>query len=80
MRNGLEQALSRGIAYAPYVDLVGCETGKPDLVFAKKFADAIRKHFPGKMLADYCSPSFNWKRNLDDAIITKFQRELDAMG
>ncbi len=77
---GLEQALSRGIAYAPYADLVWCETGKPDLDYAKKFAEGIHKHFPGKMLAYNCSPSFNWKRNLDDTTIAKFQRELGAMG
>lgn len=77
---GLEQAISRGIAYAPYADLVWCETGKPDLEYAKKFAEAIHKHFPGKMLSYNCSPSFNWKRNLDDATIRKFQTELGAMG
>ena len=77
---GLDQAISRGLAYAPYADLVWCETGKPDLEFAKKFADAIHKQFPGKMLAYNCSPSFNWKKNLDDATIAKFQRELGAMG
>lgn len=79
-RPGLEQAISRGLAYAPYADLVWCETGKPDLEYAKKFAEAIHKHFPGKMLAYNCSPSFNWKRNLDDATIRKFQTELGAMG
>ena len=79
-RNGLEQAISRGLAYAPYADLVWCETGKPDLAFAKAFAEAIHGKFPGKMLAYNCSPSFNWKKNLDDATIAKFQRELGAMG
>ncbi|MFY7856320.1 MAG: isocitrate lyase, partial [Rubrivivax sp.] len=79
-RNGLEQAVSRGLAYAPYADLIWCETGKPDLAFAKAFADAIHAKFPGKMLAYNCSPSFNWKKNLDDATIAKFQRELGAMG
>ncbi|MBZ0087783.1 MAG: isocitrate lyase [Thermomonas sp.] len=79
-RNGLEQAISRGLAYAPYADLVWCETGKPDLVFARKFAEAIHAKFPGKLLAYNCSPSFNWKKNLDDATIAKFQRELGAMG
>src|SRR5512146_3089415 len=79
-KNGLEQAISRGLAYAPYADMIWCETGKPDLVFAKKFADAIHKQFPGKLLAYNCSPSFNWKKNLDDATIAKFQRELGAMG
>jgi isocitrate lyase len=79
-RPGLEQALSRGLAYAPYADLIWCETGKPDLEFAKKFAEGIHKHFPGKMLAYNCSPSFNWKKNLDDDTIRKFQTELGAMG
>jgi isocitrate lyase len=77
---GLEQAISRGLAYAPYADLVWCETGKPDLAYAKAFAEAIHKQFPGKLLAYNCSPSFNWKKNLDDATIAKFQRELGAMG
>src|SRR5215468_10444179 len=77
---GLEQAVSRGLAYAPYADLVWCETGKPDLEYAKKFAEAIHKQFPDKMLSYNCSPSFNWKKNLDDATIAKFQRELGAMG
>jgi len=77
---GLEQAVSRGLAYAPYADLLWCETGKPDLAFAKAFAEAIRAKFPGKMLAYNCSPSFNWKKNLDDATIAKFQHELAAMG
>ncbi|MCA3220590.1 MAG: isocitrate lyase [Burkholderiales bacterium] len=77
---GLQQAVSRGLAYAPYADLVWCETGKPDLAFAKAFAEAIHKQFPGKMLSYNCSPSFNWKKNLDDATIAKFQKELGAMG
>jgi isocitrate lyase len=77
---GLEQSISRGLAYAPYADMIWCETGKPDLAFAKAFADAIHKQFPGKMLAYNCSPSFNWKKNLDDSTIAKFQRELGAMG
>ncbi len=77
---GLEQAVSRGLAYAPYADLVWCETGKPDLAFARKFAEGIHKQFPGKLLAYNCSPSFNWKKNLDDATIAKFQKELGAMG
>jgi isocitrate lyase len=79
-RAGLEQAISRGLAYAPYVDMLWCETGKPDLAFAKAFADAIHAKFPGKMLAYNCSPSFNWKKNLDDATIARFQKELGAMG
>jgi isocitrate lyase len=79
-RNGLEQAISRGLAYAPYADMCWCETGTPDLEFARKFAEAIRDKHPGKLLAYNCSPSFNWKKNLDDATIAKFQRELGAMG
>jgi isocitrate lyase len=79
-RNGLEQSISRGLAYAPYADMIWCETGKPDLAFAKAFAEAIHAKFPGKLLAYNCSPSFNWKKNLDDATIAKFQRELGAMG
>ncbi len=79
-RKGFDQALSRGLAYAEYADMVWCETGTPDLEFARRFAEGIRKKYPGKMLAYNCSPSFNWKRNLDDATIAKFQRELGAMG
>ncbi len=77
---GVDQAIARGLAYAPYADLVWCETGKPDLAFARKFAEAIHAEYPGKMLAYNCSPSFNWKANLDDATIAKFQKELGAMG
>jgi isocitrate lyase len=77
--NGLDQAISRGLAYAPYADLVWCETGKPDLEFARKFAEAIHAKFPGKLLAYNCSPSFNWKKNLDDATIAKFQKEIAAI-
>ena len=77
---GTEQAISRGLAYAPYADLIWCETGQPDLVFAKQFADAIHAKFPGKMLAYNCSPSFNWKKYLDDATIASFQIELAKMG
>ncbi len=79
-RNGLEQAVSRGVAYAHYADMVWCETGKPDLAFARRFAEAIHAKHPGKLLAYNCSPSFNWKKNLDDATIARFQRELGAMG
>ncbi|MFA7664609.1 MAG: isocitrate lyase [Burkholderiaceae bacterium] len=79
-RNGFDQAVSRGLAYAPYADLIWCETGTPDLEFARNFAEAIHKQFPGKMLAYNCSPSFNWKKNIDEATIAKFQRELGAMG
>ena len=77
---GPAQAISRGLAYAPYADLIWCETGQPDLEFAKQFADAIHAKFPGKMLAYNCSPSFNWKKYLDDATIAKFQVELAKMG
>ena len=79
-RKGLDQAVSRGLAYAPYADLVWCETGKPDLAFAKAFAEAIHAKFPGKLLAYNCSPSFNWKQHLDDATIAKFQKELASYG
>ena len=78
--NGIQQAISRGLAYAPHADLIWCETGKPDLSFARQFAEAIHRKFPDKMLAYNCSPSFNWKKNLDDATISSFQRELGAMG
>jgi isocitrate lyase len=77
---GLEQAIARGLAYAPYADLLWCETKTPDLDEARRFAEAIHRRFPGKTLAYNCSPSFNWKRKLDDATIAKFQRELAAMG
>ncbi|WP_028448476.1 isocitrate lyase [Chitinibacter tainanensis] len=77
---GLEQAISRGLAYAPYADLIWCETGKPDLEYARQFAQAIHSKYPGKLLAYNCSPSFNWKKNLDDATIAKFQQELGALG
>jgi isocitrate lyase len=80
VRAGLDQAISRGLAYAPYADLVWCETSKPNLEEARRFAEAIHAKFPGKLLAYNCSPSFNWKKNLDDATIAKFQRELGAMG
>jgi isocitrate lyase len=80
MRGGLEAAMARGLAYAPYADLVWCETAHPDLDEARRFAETIHAQFPGKLLAYNCSPSFNWKRNLDDATIAKFQRELGAMG
>ncbi len=79
-KKGFEQALARGLAYAEYADMVWCETGTPDLAFARRFAEGIQRKYPGKMLAYNCSPSFNWKRNLDDATIAKFQRELGAMG
>ncbi|MDR1647574.1 MAG: isocitrate lyase [Zoogloeaceae bacterium] len=79
-RAGLKQAISRGIAYAPYADLIWCETSTPDLAAARTFAEAIHAKFPGKALAYNCSPSFNWKKNLDDATIARFQEELAAMG
>jgi isocitrate lyase len=80
VRAGLKQAIARGRAYAPFADLVWCETAKPDLEEAREFAEGIHAQFPGKFLAYNCSPSFNWKRKLDDAQIAKFQRELGAMG
>ncbi len=80
IEGGLQHAIARGLAYAPYADLVWCETSTPDLGEAKTFAERIRKDFPDKLLAYNCSPSFNWKKNLDDATIAKFQRELGAMG
>jgi isocitrate lyase len=80
VEKGLDQAIARGLAYAPYADLVWCETGKPDITEARHFAEAIHREFPGKLLAYNCSPSFNWKRKLDDLTIAKFQRELGAMG
>ncbi|HEX7732994.1 MAG TPA: isocitrate lyase [Rhodanobacter sp.] len=79
-RAGLDQAISRGLAYAPYADLIWCETSKPNLDDARRFAAAIHTKFPGKLLAYNCSPSFNWKKNLDDATIANFQKELGAMG
>ena len=80
VKAGLPQAIARGLAYAPYCDMIWCETGHPDLDEAKQFAEGIHKQFPGKLLSYNCSPSFNWKRKLDDATIAKFQRELGAMG
>ena len=79
-RAGLDQAIARGLAYAPYADLLWCETAVPDMDEAKRFAEAIKKQYPDQLLAYNCSPSFNWKKNLDDASIAKFQRELGAMG
>jgi isocitrate lyase len=80
VKNGMEQAISRGLAYAEYADLVWCETGTPDLGFAREYAQAIHAKFPGKLLSYNCSPSFNWKKFLDDNTIAKFQDELGAMG
>jgi isocitrate lyase len=80
VRNGLESAIARGLAYAPYADLLWCETAKPDLDEARSFADAIHAEFPGKMLAYNCSPSFNWSAHLDEGTIARFQKELGTMG
>jgi isocitrate lyase len=80
VKNGLEQAISRGVAYAAYADLVWCETGTPDLGFAREFAQAVHAKHPGKLLSYNCSPSFNWRKNLDDKTIARFQDELSAMG
>jgi isocitrate lyase len=79
-REGIEQAISRGLAYAPYADLIWCETSKPDLAQARQFAEAIKAKYPTKMLAYNCSPSFNWKKNLDERTIARFQTELASMG
>jgi isocitrate lyase len=80
VKSGVEAAIARGRAYAPYADMVWCETSTPDLAQARQFAEGIHAKYPGKMLAYNCSPSFNWKKNLDDSTIAKFQRELAAMG
>jgi isocitrate lyase len=80
IRGGLQSAIARGIAYAPYADIVWCETAKPDLKEAREFAEGVLAQYPNKMLAYNCSPSFNWKKALDDATIARFQRELGAMG
>ena len=80
VEGGIESAIARGLAYAPYADLIWCETSTPDLGEAREFADAIRDRFPGKLMAYNCSPSFNWKRHLDDEQIARFQAELGEMG
>jgi isocitrate lyase len=80
IKAGVESAIARGLAYAPFADLVWCETSTPDLAQARQFAEGIHAKFPGKLLAYNCSPSFNWKKHLDDATIARFQRELGAMG
>ena len=80
VRSGIDQAIARAVAYAPYVDLVWCETSEPNLSEARQFADGVHQQYPGKLLAYNCSPSFNWKRKLDDATIARFQSELAAMG
>jgi isocitrate lyase len=79
-QGGLDAAIARGLAYAPYADLIWCETSTPNLEEARRFAEGVHRQFPGKMLAYNCSPSFNWKKHLDDATIARFQRELGAMG
>jgi isocitrate lyase len=80
VEGGIEPAIARGLAYAPYADLIWCETSTPDLGEAREFAEAIRSRFPGKLLAYNCSPSFNWKRHLDDEEIARFQQELGGLG
>src|ERR1700732_1123429 len=80
IRSGVDASIARAVSYAPYADLIWCETSKPDLDEARRFAEGVLSIHPGKMLAYNCSPSFNWKRNLDDATIARFQRELGAMG
>jgi isocitrate lyase len=80
MRGGLDAAIARGIAYAPYADLIWCETSEPNLDEAARFAQSVHKRYPGKLLAYNCSPSFNWKKKLPDATIASFQRQLGEMG
>jgi len=80
IEGGIDMAISRGLAYAPYADLIWCETSHPDLDEAKKFSEGIKREYPDKLLSYNCSPSFNWKSNLDDVTIAKFQKELAAMG
>jgi len=80
VRNGLEAPIARALAYAPYADLLWCETSTPDLDQARAFAEAVHERFPGKLLAYNCSPSFNWRRHLDEQTIARFQKELAAMG
>ena len=80
VRNGIEPCIARAVAYAPFCDLIWCETSKPDLAQARRFAEGVHRHHPDKLLAYNCSPSFNWRKNLDEATIAKFQRELGAMG
>ena len=80
VKSGLEQAIARGLAYAPYADLIWCETSEPNLEEARRFAEAIHEKYPGKLLAYNCSPSFNWKLKLDEKTIAEFQKELGKMG
>jgi len=80
IRGGLESAIARAISYAPYADMIWCETSEPNLEEARRFAEAVHQKYPGKLLAYNCSPSFNWKKKLDESTISRFQRELAAMG
>jgi len=80
VRAGLDQAIARAVSYAPFADMIWCETSEPNLDEAKRFAESVRATFPNKLLAYNCSPSFNWKKKLDGSAIAKFQRELGAMG
>src|SRR5207249_12128127 len=80
IKGGLDMAIARALAYAPYADMIWCETSTPDLDEARRFAEAIKAHYPDKMLAYNCSPSFNWRKYLDDSTIARFQKELGAMG
>ena len=80
VKNGMEQAISRGVAYAPYADSVWCETGVPDIGFAREFAEAVQAAVPGQLMSYNCSPSFNWKKNLNDSQIASFQEDLSALG
>jgi isocitrate lyase len=80
IRSGIDLAIARALAYAPYADLIWCETSKPNLEYARKFAEAVKQVYPEKLLAYNCSPSFNWRENLDDPTIARFQNELGAMG
>ncbi|HYY30571.1 MAG TPA: isocitrate lyase [Chthoniobacterales bacterium] len=80
VRAGIQQAIARAVSYAPYADLLWCETSEPNLTEAKRFAEGVHEHYPGKLLAYNCSPSFNWKKKLDDTTIGRFQRELSVMG
>src|SRR6476659_1016505 len=79
-KGGLDAAIARGLIYAPYADVIWCETSEPNIEEARRFAEAIHEKFPGKLLAYNCSPSFNWKKKLDEATIAKFQEELGMMG
>ena len=79
-KGGIDAAIARGLIYAPYADMIWCETSEPNIEEARRFAEAIHEKFPGKLLAYNCSPSFHWKKKLDDATIAKFQTELAAMG